>query len=170
VQKFALQKLFAGSVVERKALDKTVAGESIDAALRRYTPRQQELLFPGGLADDLRLLAKEAKFLFPGSAKGDIGTSFASKSILHKSYLNPLALSRRIQMHIGGYIADHPAVLRYLTDEVRANPVRGRKVMSVIGQWILTRQLQGPGRGKAPPPPQPAPPAPTSYGGTDADF
>jgi hypothetical protein len=170
VQKFALQKLFAGSVVERKALDKTVAGESIDAALRRYTPRQQELLFPGGLADDLRLLAKEAKFLFPGSAKGDIGTSFASKSILHKSYLNPLALSRRIQMHIGGYIADHPAVLRYLTDEVRANPVRGRRVMSVIGQWILTRQLQGPGRGKAPPPPEPAPPAPTSYGGTDADF
>jgi hypothetical protein len=35
------------------------------AALKQYTPRQQKLLFPGGIADDIKTLGKEIQFLYP---------------------------------------------------------------------------------------------------------
>lgn len=148
VQRYALQKLISSSVIQRKSLDKTVSGESIDNVLRRLTPRQQELLFPDGLADDLRILAKEARFLFPGAPGGDVGTSFAAASIKGGLPLSPIALVRYGHMLISGFIADHPRLLRVLTDVARADPIRARSYMGVLSQLILTRGFARAPRGQ----------------------
>lgn len=66
IRQSALMELLARSVdTSATGTGRRVAGSGIDDALRQYTTAQQEMLFPNGLADDLRLVAKEAKFLFP---------------------------------------------------------------------------------------------------------
>ena len=56
-----------------------------------------------------------------------------------------------------GYIADHPKVLRFLTDEIRKGGPQARSVKSVMAQWLTERALMGgPGRDRAAiPPPLP---------------
>ena len=43
----------------------TIEGTGIEEALGLFTSKQQEILFPGGLADDMKQLAKEIRFMFP---------------------------------------------------------------------------------------------------------
>jgi len=62
VQQQALRHAFAGAMEE--------AGEGgmkgISGWMAQFTDKQQKLLFPGGLHEDLRTLDKEIKFLYPG--------------------------------------------------------------------------------------------------------
>jgi hypothetical protein len=156
VRKYAVQKLFSGSVRETASLAKTISGKDISDTLNRYTKRQQELLFPGGMANDLRLLAKESKFLFPHSEK-DFGGSLAAAAIKSGLWFNPYSVYKYIRFQAMGYVADHPKVLRFLTDEIRKGGVQSRSLKSVMGQWLTERALMGgPGRDQsmipAPPP------------------
>jgi hypothetical protein len=147
VRSYALQRTFAQAVEEKQSLAKTISGTAIDSTLNRYTKQQQDLLFPGGLADDMRLLAKEAKFLFPENQK-DLGTSLAAASIKSGLWLNPIAVTKYITKSISGYIADHPRVLRYLAGEIRRDPKYARSAMGVLGQWLTDRAINGgPGHG-----------------------
>jgi hypothetical protein len=156
VRKYALQRLFAGSAVETQSLSKTISGPQIDKALSRYTKKQQDLLFPNGLADDLKVLAQESKFLFPGmSPDKEFGTSLAAANIKQGLWLHPWAVYKYIRASIGGWIADHPRVLHYLTDEIRRDRNYGRSLTSVMMQWITERALNGPGGGQ---PTMPVPP------------
>jgi hypothetical protein len=156
VRKYALQRLFAGSAVETQSLSKTISGPQIDKALSRYTKKQQDLLFPNGLADDLKVLAQESKFLFPGmSPDKEFGTSLAAANIKQGLWLHPWAVYKYIRASIGGWIADHPRVLHYLTDEIRRDRNYGRSLTSVMMQWITERALNGPGAGQ---PTMPVPP------------
>jgi len=66
IRQQALKELLNSAVTTSPTgAGRTVAGDALDKALSKYTRRQQEMLFPDGLADDLRLIAKEARFLFP---------------------------------------------------------------------------------------------------------
>ena len=168
VQRYALQKLFASSVVSRKSLDKTVAGESIDQALRGFTPTQQELLFPNGMADDLRALAKEARFLFPAPTE-TMHPHLAAGNIQQKmSPFTPqgwYAAAKYVSKQMAGWFADHPKLLRYLAEEVKDNPVRARSTMQVLRRYMFTQGLlSGAPKGPAPPMPEPEE---RGYGGTD---
>lgn len=150
VRRYAVQRLFAGAIEEKQSLAKTISGAQIDSILNRYTAKQQELLFPHGMADDLRLLAREAKFLFPYQAN-EFGTSLAAANIKSGLWLNPIAVWKYVRINVMGYIADHPKLLRFLTSEIRQNPVQARRFMSVMGQWLTERSLLGgPGSGRSP--------------------
>lgn len=159
VQRYAIQKLFSDAVIETPALGKTLSGGSVVTELGKYTKKQQELLFPNGLADDMRLLAKEIRYLFP-AAPGDIHQSQVAGSI--KNGLSPFnvwAAYKYGRSLVSGWIADHPKVLNYLASEVRRDPVQARSTMSVLRQWILNSQTQGPG--KKPPTGEALPPKET---------
>jgi hypothetical protein len=159
VQRYALQRLLSGATQDIRGLQKTIAGDAINKVLSRYTPRQQELLFPGGLADDLRTLAREAKYLFPNDQR-DMASSFAARNIqLHLP--GPISVIKYIHAMAAGWIADHPRLLRWLTDEVKADPERARAIGRVLWQWAIQRSLSpGPGRGK----PEPQATSPTELG------
>jgi hypothetical protein len=83
IQDYALKRVLFGSIRETTTLHKTIVGESIEKALSQYTKRQQDLLFPDGLRDDLQLLARDAKFLFP-QAEQDMSANLAAGGITGK--------------------------------------------------------------------------------------
>lgn len=59
---------------------RTIGPEALDAALSRYTEKQQELLFPNGLNDDLKTVASMARFLFPKGGS-DMAAGLAAGAI-----------------------------------------------------------------------------------------
>lgn len=147
LQKYVLTKMFSKAIESRSSLTKTISGNKIESALAKYTPNQLALLFPNGVDKDVRLLAKEAKFLFPDSAK-DMGTSLAASEIEAHLWFDPRSVYAYVKYALVGYIADHPRLLRFMTNEIRKDPVQGRMLMSVIGQWATERAVEnGPGRG-----------------------
>lgn len=156
VQQHALQNLIRGALVETPAARMTVSGPAIERVLKRYTNAQQELLFPNGLADDLREVAKQAKFLFPDDV-GREATSLAAKSItLHTgvNILNPrtaYADMRYLYTTTMGWLTDRPAVLRFLSDTAKKNPSEARALLGYIGRAAMNAQMMGPGRGKPTP-------------------
>lgn len=79
----ALRQLVDGTITN------AVKGEGSKAlidTLSQYTERQQKLLFPNGLDEDLRLFGKEIEFLFP--SEGDPAMAgFAAGSVLEKGFI-----------------------------------------------------------------------------------
>lgn len=62
IRQRAVRQILAG------ALKRSQSGEAvgaIDAELSQFTVKQQRMLFPGGLDNDLRLLSKQAQIVFP---------------------------------------------------------------------------------------------------------
>jgi hypothetical protein len=141
-------------------LQRTVSGSGIDKTLRGLTPHQQELLFPGGLADDLRTLAKEANFLFP-KPPTDAGASLAARSIQQNMPFGQggYALYKYIRARFAGWLYDNPKMLRYLTDELKDNPIRGRAIMRTLVAREAARGFASPPKG------QPSPVQPQSLMG-----
>lgn len=105
---------------------KTIGPDALDAALSRFSAKQQDLLFPNGLADDLRLVAKASKFLFPKSG-ADMAAGLAAGAI--KSALPFGAVAGMASGHTGvsesaivaygwisawNWILSRPATIRYL--------------------------------------------------------
>lgn len=156
VQRHALQGLIRTSLIETASARTSVSGPAIEKVLKRYTDRQQELLFPNGLADDLREVAKQSKFLFPPGIQSadDIGQSLAAKSItLHTgvNILNPrtaYADMRYIYVSMMGWLTDRPAVLRFLADTARSNPSEAKALMGFAAKAAMNAQMMGPGRGR----------------------
>lgn len=112
----------------------TIAGDGIDNALKRWTPRQQEIMFPDGLADDMRRLAQEIRFMFP------IRRDQMSGGLIAGEIKNlPLSLripGGRIPMtayYEGmGWLYSRPQVVRMLAEGLRPTP-SGREVLSAAG-------------------------------------
>jgi hypothetical protein len=159
VQSYALKKLLRGAVTETATLSKTLEGRSIDDALLKYTPEEQDILFPDGLKEDVRMLAKDAKFLAPKDIN-DQGASFAAAAIKSKLPIHIRAVMKYVEYKTVGWLASHPATLRFLADAERAEPGSARRLMGPIGRWIANAEDSGPGTGRPPAPaptPQPQP-------------
>jgi hypothetical protein len=80
VRQRALRHLLAG------ALDRSASGEAVGALekeLSQFTIKQQRILFPKGLADDVKLFANEVQFLFP-KIKDPAMAGFTAGGILGK--------------------------------------------------------------------------------------
>lgn len=76
----ALKNLLAG--VETRALNNQ-SSNALTEALSAYTKKEQDLLFPRGMADDLRLIAKNVEALFPKRSDESMA-SLQSGSMLSK--------------------------------------------------------------------------------------
>lgn len=91
--------------------------DALSKAINKFSPQQQEQLFPGGLADDIKLLGKETERLMTDlndSAK----SSFAAGAVLAL----PLPLRVGPQVGIAAYqiILSQPKVIRYLALGLRS--------------------------------------------------
>lgn len=149
VRTYALQKVLHQAIVETPSLSKSVEGKSIDEAMRRWTPAEQAVLFPSGLQEDLRLLAKDMKFLFPQDMR-DTGTSLAAAATLKRGPLHPRTWPTYTYRALQGWIAAHPAVLHYLADVRRTPGIKEeafRRMVGRLGRAVANNLMSGPGRG-----------------------
>jgi hypothetical protein len=107
----------------------SIKAEALTEALSKYTPAQQKLLFPHGMADDLHLLGKEVEFLSK-QLSDEAKASFAAGIVLHM----PFFVRVPLQIGQGLYqtIISQPSVIRYLSIGLRSQNSRTR---------IATREL-----------------------------
>jgi len=118
VRQYALKSLLSKAMVELPSRTRTIGGSGIDDALSKFTPKQQELLFPDGLLDDLKNVAKEARFLFPwDTAEGgqDFGGSLAAAQIKAHVPFGIRADLAYIKRSFFGWLADRPTTIRLLS-------------------------------------------------------
>lgn len=157
IQRSAMRHLMRTALVETPNARLTVSGPGVERALKGYTAQQQELLFPAGLADDLREVAKQAKFLFPQSVEAkQAGHSIAAANITLK--MGPpvtpsaiLADTRYVMSSITGWLADHPGMLRFLAGTARKNPSEARSLLGFLTRSVINGEMMGPGRGRPTP-------------------
>lgn len=65
IREAATRTLLDGTITRATSGD---GSRALNNALKQYTEKQQKLLFPGGLDEDLKLLGREVEFLFPNKA------------------------------------------------------------------------------------------------------
>jgi hypothetical protein len=89
---------------------------ALAAALKKYTPAQQKLLFPNGMDSDLHLLAKEIEHLTPTQSAGNVGIAAGVTNNL------PFFARAPVNVYYGLYntFATNPSVIRWLTTGLRS--------------------------------------------------
>lgn len=112
---------------------RTINARELENSLGQLTDRQQRMLFPGQLYDDIRLLARQAKMLFPELTESSGGGLAAGATLGNFPKAN--ALRRYTWSQVAGFIADSPAVARVLAGTIRNDPYRGRKMLSYLMQY-----------------------------------
>ncbi len=136
VQRYAVQDAFKSAIRVKKGVGTTVYGKGLETELGNLTDYQQRVLFGDTNIADIRLLAKEARALFP-EMEEDFGASLKAAEIKGGALEGKRGLLRTVRGYtvsmLAGWIADHPALVRALTGTIRQDPIKGRALMS----WIL---------------------------------
>lgn len=115
VQQQALRELMAG--VMDRATSFGVGGStsemtnSLARELSQFTPKQQRMLFPNGLDQDLHTLAREMKFLYPGVKDPAMAGLTAGAIMQHAWYQRWYA---QATYAIGRAFLQNPSVIRRL--------------------------------------------------------
>lgn len=116
IRQQALKELLASTITTSPTgAGRTVSGNSLDKALSQYTAAQQKMLFPNGLDDDLRLLAKEARFLFPAK-QGDMAAGLYAGTV--KAGM-PATLPLYAYNQFWNYVLSRPAVISAMASGLR---------------------------------------------------
>lgn len=144
VQRYALKKVLREAVVETPTLSKSIEGRAIDEQMLKWTPEEQDLLFPDGLKEDLRLLAKDAKFIFP-SDMNEAGTSIAAAEVKAGFPFHVRAVMKYAKYKLAGAIADSPGLLRYLADAERKEKGMARRLAGPIFRGLVNVEDRGAG-------------------------
>jgi len=150
LRRYWLKSLIAKSMVEMPSRVRTIGGSGIDDALSKYTPKQQELLAPDGLVDDLRTIAKEARFLFPWG-ESDMGASLAAAQIKGHVPFKISADLNYLKRAFFGWIADRPTTIRMLSTGLQADgPAKmyAKQSLKLLFRGFLNSQIGGPGSGQ----------------------
>jgi len=108
IQQQALRHAFAGAMEE---VSKTSGMTGLTKWMNQFTEKQQKLLFPGGLDQDLRTLDKEIKFLFPEIHDPNIA-GMATGSMMQKRFYIRWFHQGVAALYRGFLV--HPAVMRRL--------------------------------------------------------
>lgn len=116
IQTEALKDILSRAIVKSEDLSPRVIGNAMTSVLGSYTRKQLDILFPAGLEDDLRTLAKEANFLFPAS-EHDMSAGLAAGAV--KAGL-PFTAPAWIYAKLWGWLADHPVWLHNIASASKA--------------------------------------------------
>lgn len=131
IRQAALRDLLNKTVgTTESGVGQSVAGGGMERALQGFTQKQQDLLFPNGLADDIRLVAKEAKFLFPPSKEGDMSAGLAAGAI--KALPIGLYAVAAIPPALAGWLLSRPGVVRYLALGLRGGGATRESTMDTM--------------------------------------
>lgn len=136
VQQQALRQVLAG------AMERSATGEgsgSIAKALARFTPKQQSILFPNGLADDLKLLQKEINFIYPG-AKDPAMAGLSAGAILQRNFIR--RWKSQIEYGIGRAILQNPAVIRRLAVGLRGDTAQRKAARAALRTMAMFSSLE----------------------------
>jgi hypothetical protein len=150
VQKFAAQDLLKSAVVP-KGLSRTVSGTAIEDYLATLTKSQQSALY-GDRVEDIKLIAQQAKALFPELDKNMAAGLAAGNMMGHLPART--AIRAQIWSRVAGRIADSTILTKMLAGQLRAKPYEGRGIMSYLlqgGTDIGVNQAQRGGDQLAPP-------------------
>lgn len=150
VHRYVMQKLFDEALELNPARQLTISGNKVREFLGRYSPEQQNVILPHGMADSLRRLGDKINFLFP-SESGDWGGNLAVKAVLNRNFFNPLALSKRVGWYTSAWFTNRPAVLRWFADIAQKDPKAAETAMSATGRYLYNTAMTGPGRDKPKP-------------------
>lgn len=105
----AATRTLLNGVVTRAVKDE--GSKALTSALKEYTERQQRLLFPNGLDEDIRLLGREVEFLFPGDA--DIAMAgMTAGAVMERSL--PRRLYAQGKYGLLRMVLQHPHTIRAL--------------------------------------------------------
>lgn len=147
IHKYVVQKLFDEALELNSARQLVISGKKVRDFLSRYSPEQQNVILPYGMADSLKRLGDKINFVFP-SLSGEIGNShaLAANAVLTKSFINPLALSKRMSWYTSAWLTNRPAVLRWFADIAEKDPAAAEPAMSALGRYLYNDAMTGPGR------------------------
>lgn len=154
LRQYAKKKALYNAVVERPSTEKTIGGQSIQDVMSNLTEKEQDLLFPNGEKEDLRMLATDAKFLFPRTGS-DFGGSLAARAIQFRIPFHVRADLKWAESKFVGYLTQHPSLMRWLADSERTRPGSFKILAGPIMRWVANAETSGPGQGAAPPPENP---------------
>lgn len=110
------------------------AETALTDALKKFTPRQKQLLFPGGMDDDLQLLGREIESLMK-PLTDESKASFAAGAVLG----SPFMVRIPMQVGLGIYqtILQHPGVIRYLALGLRQPSGPARRATKEMLQNLI---------------------------------
>lgn len=136
VRETALRQLVDGTVT--KAVDGE-GSKALTSTLAQYTERQQKLLFPNGLDEDLRLLGKEIEFLFP--TEGDPAMAgFTAGSVLEKGFIRRnWIVGKSVFLRS---IITQPAVIRALSIGLRGTSATREATRQAIQQMAYFTAIE----------------------------
>jgi len=139
IQTQALKEVMGKAVVQADSGGTTIAGKSLEDALKPWTPRQQEIMFPDGLASDMKSLAREIRFMFPRRGE-EFGGGIAAGVI--SGLPAPARIVASIPFAVPAWIMTRPAVTRIIANGLA--PSRGRReILDQAGQEVIEMMNQG---------------------------
>lgn len=141
VQQQALKHILSGAMVRTADFGSSMAegGKGLQATdalikeMAQYTPKQQKMLFPNGLDDDLKLFAKEIRFLYPGNKDPAMAGITAGAIMQHAWYSRIWAQATYAMFRS---VLQHPTIIRRL-----AVGFRGPSVQRIAARKALQEML-----------------------------
>ncbi|MEK6591538.1 MAG: hypothetical protein AABZ67_00515 [Pseudomonadota bacterium] len=125
-QQFLKDILHASVKPTASGAGKTIKGNTLMDALKPYSMAQQRMLMPGGLDDDVRLIAKNANFLFPEKGS-DMSAGLAAGAV--KAALPFGAITGGVPGALaGGALALKVAGVAWLTNAILSSPTTARVI------------------------------------------
>lgn len=131
VTHWAMIDLFEGAIKKTPAGQTEILGKDVLTKLNSYTKEQQEMLFPNGLAEDIRTLGEDVFALFPRG--GDLAMGFSAGSVTNTSIFNLRQLWKQMRFYTIGGIADSQAYLALVADLKRVHP-NWEGIKTTLGQ------------------------------------
>jgi hypothetical protein len=117
----------------------TVAGDGIERALKNWTPRQQEIMFPNDLDSDMKLLAQQIRFMFPRTTDA-FGGGLAAGNIKADPLWQRIVPSAMFT--VPAWIMTRPSVTRIIANGLA--PSRGRgEILAKARQDVEEQILDG---------------------------
>jgi len=115
VRRAALKNILTN--VKMNVAESGRTAEALTNAIKKYSPEQQQLLFPGGLSDDIKLLGKETEKLM-GDLNDNAKASFSAGAVL----ATPFVARVPMQLGIAAYqvILSQPKMIKYLALGLRS--------------------------------------------------
>lgn len=167
VEQYAVKEMFKSALKAKGATGETVYGKAIEEYLSKLTPKQQDLLFGGTRKDDIEMLARQAKALFP-ELEEEFGGSLAAAEIKGGFSKGKAGFIRSARGYLvsswAGKIADSPQLTKLLIDGFKTNPQQARGLLSYVLQGGLETYTK---RQAENPPAQPPEPDPMMFKGLE---
>ena len=144
VRQRALRHLLSG------ALDRAESGEAVGALekeLSQFTSKQQKILFPKGLADDLKLFANEVQFLYP-KLKDPAMAGFTAGTIMQRVWYNRFYAQGYYSLMRGAL--QSPTMIRRLAIGFRGDSAQREAARTAIREMFYFGALEATNPGKDP--------------------